>query len=68
MGFPSETEMDSAVSLRGEKRKGDCFMCDQKLVLALGFMVCTRSGCSWGRSGDGLEALLPLLEHISGVK
>lgn len=67
MGLPSETEMDSAVSLRGGNRKGDCFMSDQ-LVLALGFMLRTRSGCGWRRSGDGLEALLPLLKHISGVK
>lgn len=36
-------------------------------TLPLRFLLVTRSGGSGKCSGVGLEALLPLLEHISGV-
>lgn len=41
------------------------FMLDDADV---GLLLRTRAGCSRRRAGVGLEALLPLLEHVSGVK
>lgn len=67
LGFPSETEMDSAVYLRGERR-GRSDEVHVRRGADVGLLLRTRAGRSRRRAGVGLEALLPLLEHISGVK
>lgn len=69
-GVSPETEMDSAVSLRGGgSRKSECFVCDQMLVLVPGASWCVPGRDEPGDGPDMASKLCSLCLNTSlGLK